>query len=321
MRTNLHSTLSFKDFLKLPNSKFQIICLVLIFFSCLPSLVLATTSDNLRTALKVTPVIIPLQLIPSQTISKDIVIENITSSPQPIRAVFSDFQTTGEDGGYEFQQTAKNPLLSWSTISPSELIIPAHSKAKVKLEIKTPNKIPVGGYFGMLFFEPVPQPQSDKNATQVVARIGVLLLGSVGVQDGRQLSIIDFKTPLLSNSGQEQALLRVKNLGLEYITAKPIITIKPMLGKARKTIWEDKVIFPGNVRRWEKGIQLPEWNIYHLELAVSMGEGKFVYDRKTIIVLPYIKVLALTSVLILVILIISKRRRLKKAISILIHNK
>jgi len=58
------------------------------------------------TAIKVTPVILPLQLRPSQTISKDIEIENMSSSPQPLRAVFSDFQTTGEDGGYEFQQTA-----------------------------------------------------------------------------------------------------------------------------------------------------------------------------------------------------------------------
>lgn len=84
----------------------------------------AADSSVPASALKVTPVIIPLQLSPNQNILKDIVIENISSVPQPLRAVFSDFQTTGEDGGYDIQSTARNPLLSWSTVTPHELLIP-----------------------------------------------------------------------------------------------------------------------------------------------------------------------------------------------------
>jgi len=296
----------------------KIFFIILFIFTVIPSGVSYAAES---TALKVTPVIIPLQLSPNQTISKDIVIENISSVPQPLRAVFSDFETTGEDGGYNIQETAKNPLLSWSSVSPRELLIPAHSKATVRLEIRTPNKIPVGGYFGMLFFEPVPEPSRIAQSTQVIARIGVLLLGSVGVQDKRQLSVLTFDPPFLNNSGDIKTILRVKNTGLEYITAKPILTVTPLFATSSKTIWEDKVVFPGNVRRWEKTIQLPNWNIYHLTMAVSKGNGKYITEERTVIVFPYLPILLILFVVVLLLLVIFKRKQIQKALKIVLFNK
>lgn len=281
----------------------------------------AADSSVPASALKVTPVIIPLQLSPNQNILKDIVIENISSVPQPLRAVFSDFQTTGEDGGYDIQSTARNPLLSWSTVTPHELLIPPHNKATVRLEIKTPQKIPVGGYFGMLFFEPVPEPSSMERATQVIARIGVLMLGSVGVQDTRQLAILTFTPHLLNNSGDIKMMLRVKNTGLEYVTAKPILTVTPLFTHSTKTIWEDKVIFPGNVRRWEKSLSLPSWNIYHLKMAVSMGNGNYVTEDRTVVVFPYLALVFIVVITAVLLLVTLKRKQLKKAIRIILFNK
>jgi len=170
----------------------------------------------------------------------------------------------------------------------------------------------------MVFLEPVPQPSAESQATQVVARIGVLLLGSVGIQDTHALDILTFDLPLISDSTDAiPVLLRIKNTGLEYLTAKPIITMHPIHGHDEKTIWEDKVVFPGNIRRWEKQEKVAGWNIYAIKTTVSIGNGKTISTERLLIVFPY-KIALLTIVaLILISFLYLKRKNVKKALQVI----
>lgn len=285
----------------------------------LPTTSLAKEIAAVPSTLKITPVIIPLQLLPSQTISIPIKVQNISSIPQPLRASFSDFDSTGEDGSYDFKQTSSNPLLAWSSISPQEIIIPAHQEETVTLTVKTPNRVPVGGYFGMLFFEPVPQAQVTKDATQIVPRIGVLLLGSVGIQDKIQTNIETFTLPELTDKSTYPSLLRIKNTGLQYTTVKPIITVTSLWENPKRITLEDKVVFPDKIRRWEEVIQSNHmWDISKVILAVSNGNGQITTKEQLVIVMPY-RVLLMNIVGFMVIVFVClKRKNIKKAFSILL---
>lgn len=284
----------------------------------------STTSAATPATLRVTPVIIPVSLTPNTTQTYQITLENLTSQPMPLRSNLSDFDTTGEDGDYSFQDSHANPLLAWTSVTPGELILPPHGRASVTVAIKTPGKIPVGGYFGMLFFEPV-FTSLDKNATKIIPRIGVLILGSVGVQNTTKepLSVETLNLPLITDRTEIPLLLRVKNTGFEYLTAKPIITYSGNSRDLTRTILEDKMIFPGKIRRWEQTLRLPtnsRFTLYSVKVSVSMGGGRVVDHYRTIIVFPY-KILILSIILLILIAgIVKKRTQLQKALDILLFN-
>ena len=62
--------------------------------------------------LRISPVIINVQLSPHKIYKNDITIENLTNAPMPLRATLNDFVTQGEEGGYVFTETMTNPLFS-----------------------------------------------------------------------------------------------------------------------------------------------------------------------------------------------------------------
>lgn len=273
-------------------------------------------------SLRVYPVVIDVPLLPGQPFQQTITLENLSDKPLPLRANLTDFQTEDEDGGYVFPDTHTNPLLSWTNVSPSELILPAHSKETVALTIATPKNVPIGGYYGMLFFEPV--GKSSAQTTQVIGRIGVLLLGSIGVPDPNTpaIQILTFDHPLFSQDKTLPFTLRVKDTALQHITAKPILTITPLFGTASKQYWEEKVVFPGKVRRWQSILSLPSTlGVYQLRLAVSSGNGQQVFNQSTVIVFPYLPFLAVILVVFIVWLSAKKRRQITRAFRVLVTNK
>jgi hypothetical protein len=272
----------------------------------------------------VSPVIINVPLSPGKTYKHELFVHNLTNQPLPIRANLSDFESTGEEGGYTFPDIKTNPLLSWITLSDHEMILSPQEKKKILLTITTPQSIPLGGYHGMLFFEPVLTTQQD--TTQVISRIGVLMLANVGVPDphAKKAEIVTFSPDLLHKESSIPLLLRVKNVSLHYFTAKPILTISPLfpLSPSHTTspiYLEEKIIFQGKIRRWEQALDTHVLtpNIYKAHMQVSTGNGQFVSTDKYFIVFPWDKALIVTTIIIVILILIRKRKRLKKALEAL----
>ena len=284
-------------------------------------------------SLRVSPVIINVALSPDKTYDHEITIENLTNAPMPLKASFNDFITSGEEGGYVFENTRTNPLLSWTKLNETEFILNPKEQKKLQLTIKTPKSISLGGYYGVLFFEPVVQ-NAVPNATRVSSKIGILMLANVGVPDpnSEKAEILTFSTDLLSQDGNVPLLLRVKNISLNFFTAKPILTLKPLIYNVipdligdpvngeKELSFEDKIIFPGQVRRWteESAIQGLSPNIYTAHMAVSTGDGQYVVMEKYFVVFPIMKALLIIGVLILVMFLIVRRKQLRQAVKELI---
>lgn len=284
-----------------------------------------TPPNEAAQVLRVSPIIINVPLSPGQVYPHEVTIENLTDNPLPLHASLSDFQTTGEEGGYIFAETHNNPLLSWITLSDTELILNPKEKKTIQATITTPQSIPLGGYYGMLFFEVIPLTEV-LGGTQVVPKIGVLLLANVGVPDpnAKNAEILTFTTGLFHDTTQLPLLLRVKNISLHYFTAKPILTISPLIpllqNKEDIHYLEEKIVFQGNVRRWEEALTLKDAspNIYKASLKVSTGNGQVVTEEKYFVIFPLMKAVVGIIILAVILFIIRKRKRLGKAIRALI---
>jgi len=272
--------------------------------------------------LSVSPIIINVPLSPGKTYNHEVTIQNMTDNALPLRASLNDFQTTGEEGGYVFAESKTNPLLSWITLGETEFILGPKEAKKVKLTITTPNKIPLGGYYGMLFFETLPQ-NTLTQTTHVLPKIGVLMLANVGVPDpnAKKAEILNFETGFLLEDNQIPLLLRVKNVSLHYFTAKPILTISPLLSLSQSPpiYLEEKIVFQGKIRRWEKFLTLSDAkpNIYKASLMLSTGNGQFITIERYFIVFPFMKVILGALLLLAILFIVRKRKRLKKALQAL----
>lgn len=299
--------------------KVQIILLIgiiVLLFS--PSISFAQTTPSL----KVTPVIIPLQLSPGKVQTHKIEIENLSTAALPLRAQFSDFEPASEDGGYILEQNSKTSLASWISLSEKEFILAPKEKKIIQLQIQTPATIPVGGYYSLLFFEPV-LPKVT-NATMVQSRIGILILGDIGIYDKKEQKA-DILTFSLGGIIHEQPtlplLLRVQNTNLHHVNAKPFLILKPLFGNEQEYALEEKYIFPGKVRRWHHELtaeNVQAIGIYQAMIKVSTGNGEQISAKTFFIIFPVSKTLLLLIILTTTLFFYKKRKQIRTAMRILV---
>jgi len=278
----------------------------------------ASKTDKASQILRITPIIINVPLSPGKTYRYPVTIQNASDTPLPLQTTLNDFLTTGEEGGYVFPESHSNPLLSWVSLSETEFILNPQETKTITLTINTPKTIPLGGYYGMLFFQPVLQDTSQ--VTHIVPKVGLLMLANVGVQDpkAKTADILTFSTGLLHEDNQVPFLLRVKNISLHFFTAKPILTISPLFPlhtQPPKPVYlQEKIIFQGKIRRWEQTLNIPEAvpNIYKLHLVLATGNGQDTVQDTYFIIFPFIKAGAILLLFITTVFFVTKRKQIKK---------
>jgi len=292
-----------------------------LFLFHLPTLALAKTPTA---SIRVSPVILTVPLSPGKTLTQEVTVENLTAKPMPLKATLNDFTSTGEEGGYMFEETKTSPLLAWTKLNETNFILTPKEKKKIMVTIKTPQRIPLGGYYGMLFLQPI--TTNDPTTTQIQSKVGILLLANIGVPDpkAKKAEVMTFTTDLLPINNTLPLLLRVKNISLHFFTAKPILTISPVLKLAQKEelpiYLEEKIIFQQKIRRWEQDLSLPNLkpNIYKAQMNVSTGNGQYVTAEKYFIIFPFAKAGITGLIFLFVLFLLIKRKRLKKTLQALL---
>ena len=286
----------------------------------------STSAQEKRVApmMRVSPVILNISLRPGKTYVFPITVDNLLDAPPPLQASLETFNTDDEDGGYSFAapDTSLSKLVKWSSIDESDFIINPHDRHVMNLTVTIPDRVPIGGYYAMLFFTPHEFSKS-KGQNQVGAKVGVLMLASVGIQDpfSARASILDFKpTSWVFNSAPLTFDFRLKNDSLTHFSAKPRLTITSLGGKSETYEVEEKFVFPGKVRHWNISLNEPLTivPIRKADLVVSTGNGAVVRKSVYIIYWPLAQIIGFSLVFVSVILGIKRRKRIVKAIRILI---
>ncbi len=284
-----------------------------------PILASAQEKPNVKQMIRVSPVILKVKLEPGTVQNYQVKIENLLDAPLPIRASVEGFDSSDEEGGYSLisDPVSVSPLTRWITIAEPEAIIPGRTEKEFNLEITVPNKVPLGGYYAMIFFTPI------FPGVPVSSKIGVLALANIGVQDQKnQADIVTFNfDKALYEKGSIQTTIRVKNTSLNYFTAKPTLTLKPLFGESKTVELEEKTILPGKIRRWQRNLDMGNLygGIYTAELKVSLENGDYIYSTTHFIGFPATKTLvAIIGILVLVYALLN-RKRVSKALKILIR--
>jgi len=280
--------------------------------------------------IRVSPVILKIKLEPGTTQNYQIKVENLLDKPMPLKVTTEGFDASDEEYGVTIaQQTTSSPLIGWIRIDKKDAILPAKTSRIFNIKITVPNKVPIGGYYAMIFFTPIfpasnaASAKSDSaSPSSVGAKIGVLALANIGVKEQKnRADIVTFNfDKTLYEKGPIQTTIRVKNTSLNYFTAKPTLRIKPLFGIEKTFELEEKTILPGKIRRWQRQFDLGNLygGIYTAKLAVSLENGDYIYSTAHFIGFPVKKAfLAIIGITVLVYVLLN-RKGVLKALKILI---
>ena len=233
-----------------------------------------------------------------------------------MRVAVEGFDASDEEGGIRTSNQEVSPLANWIKLNTSDVIIPAKNTYDFEAEILVPKKVPIGGYFAMIFFSPVVPSKT------VAAKVGVVMLANIGVafdqKNNGEIVKFSFDKKLYQQS-PVSAIIRVKNTSLNYFTAKPFLSIKPLFGNSQIFELEEKTILPGKTRRWEKVYSLR--NLYHglykADLAVSLEKGDFIYSQTYFFGFPLYSAAAAILTIGIIIYGLVFRKRVAKALRLL----
>jgi hypothetical protein len=294
--------------------KLSIIVLCLISARLSPGRVFAQT--NTSQILRISPIVLKVLLDPGTTQTQTITVENLLDTPLPIRISVEGFDAPGEEGGIQTSSQAA-PLTSWISLDTSEALVPAKRTRAFEARVVVPATVPIGGYGAMIFFSPVLPGKT------VAAKIGVVVLANVGVAFDKKNTgdITEFRfDKQLYQEGPVKATIRVKNTSLNYFTAKPSLTIKPLFGEEKIFELEEKTILPGKTRRWQKPLDVGNLRgvIYQAHLRVSLEQGDSVSAAQTFYGLPFTKIMLSALAVAITLYGIVFRGRAIKALRLLI---
>jgi hypothetical protein len=293
----------------------SILALIILSF---PVSVNAQEKPTVKQMIRVSPVILKIKLEPGTTQNYQIKVENLLDTPIPLKATVEGFDASDEEYGVTIaEQTLSSPLMNWISIDEKDAILPAKTARDFNIKIAVPDKVPIGGYYAMIFFTPI------FPGVPVGSKIGVLALANIGVQEQKnqaEIATFNFDNALYEK-GPIQTTIRVKNTSLNYFTAKPTLTIKPLFGQDLTFELEEKTILPGKIRRWQKTFDLSNLygGIYTAKLAVSLENGDYIYSTIHFIGFPVKKLGAVLLFLIVSSYLLIHRKRVKKALQLLVR--
>lgn len=272
--------------------------------------------ENSATSLSIHPSIINLFLSPGTTSSTSLSIKNNGDLPLPVRIRFEPLLLENSK--------PLQSIGSWISISNSSLLITAKKEVTVDIKITLPKTIPFGGYYGVLYVEPFYSSSQSKIGSLVLTKMGVLILGSVGVQDV-PLNSIELQKPTLNTFVSETStlnlLFNVKNNALNHISAKPYLKIHPLFGKTEIIELDERLVFPGTERGWETPftVKNPTHFYYSADLFVGIGNGLAQRKSFAFVIFPLQQSIVVVLLIAIMISIYRKRKQIKNAFKIILR--
>jgi len=290
---------------------------ILLSVLCLLYSVICTPSFASAESIQVSPVIEELSIKPGKTTTYPLVIANNSDQPIGIHADVTNFEAS----------SYSSPLISWTSVSPSNIIIPSNEKKSITVTILPPANIKKGGYYAGIFLTPFVDKEKVPNAPVILTRIGTLILAQYGETDYTnlkekvQIKNFSFNKLIYENSPFDFHFT-VTNNYFTHFNAKPFVTVTTLFGKSEMLAISDKSILPGKSKTWNESITSKLFSpFYKVHLVVSVGAGNFITSDTYLIEFPGLHIILIIFLLLLLGIIATYHKRLRKAIFILLTGK
>lgn len=259
---------------------------------------------------------------PGDVITEKLRVRNDSDREVTYQTASEDFTASGDQGEINLIEDPDAPrtnfsLTKWLTVEPSRFSVPAKQEKVINITIRIPKNGEPGGHYAAIQVRLAGQPtMGSGSGASVESRLNSLILLRVSGNLEEKLKLESFKSedPFYQN-GPVNFILRTKNEGNVHLAPNGTITITntfnrkvkeiplrlanvlPNSSRSIKTAWEDKNM----VGR------------YTATLVASYGQNKApLTSSTTFYVIPLSLVWITLGVIILIIFLITKRKRIKK---------
>ncbi len=276
--------------------------------------VLAADSSFVNSTIRVSPILLRIQLEPGSKRIYPITVDNLSNAPMPIHAVVEGFDPSDEVNGYTPNPPSEiSPLARWMSIDEPDAIIPSRDSHEFLVKVNVPGTVALGGYYAIIYFTPL-----YPNGT-IGSKIGVVSLANIGVQDSltNKAHITDFHfEKLFYEHGPITSTVRITNDSLHFFSTKPTLTIAPILGKPDTVELDEKTILPGKARTWKSvfTIQNSKWGIYRATLRARLEHGEEISKTIPLVLLPYTLIGSILGGVIILLLLNSRKKNFRRAL-------
>ena len=260
---------------------------------------------------------------PSDRVADSVKVVNNGNADATYHVVVEDFSASGDQGFVSLQSNKAAPttnfsLANWISVEPSEFTIPAGGTQVVQFTISVPAKAEAGGHYASVLVENGASTATSGGAA-VVNSIGSLILLQVSGNITEKLSVTSFNAEnSYSQYGPVNLDLLETNTGNVHSATAGTVVITNIFGKKVAEI----PITPENVLPGSSRQVVVTWNTknlvgrYTATLVGTYGQShQTISASTTFIVFPLTIVYILIGIIVVIFLLITQRRRLKKLIN------
>jgi len=213
----------------------------------------ASGTAGAQVSLAVSPVRVELAVVPGQTKTDILTVQNLGEKPQHVRVSVADWYLT-KDGTPVFVKAGKAPEFSmseWVEVNPTELQIGPQGSQVLRYTVTVPAGVAAAGYRSAILVETVPEMVAGQtaNVTYLNARIGVVLYNRVGTLPIMAEITDQQVVPDPANSGRLAVRLTLKNGGTSHYRFRGQSLVQDAEGKTVQTLTvSDAVVLPQSER-------------------------------------------------------------------------
>jgi len=276
--------------------------------------------------LSISPPTFEISANPGDTLTNTIRVTNLNESSVLVSVDRRNFTAVGEEGsiGLTEEETSFS-LASWISVEPESVRIPGRDSHTFIFTIAIPANAEPGGHFGSVVFK-TGGAQPGQTGAALSQEVGALVLLRVAGQAEESASLASFSsTKNLWEYGPVDLELRVKNEGNVHVRPTGTIIVTNIWGRQVAEIeLEPRNVLPGAIRRslttWEEKNLIGK---YTATVYLTYGnQGKTLTASTAFWAFPYrVGGLVLAGLLVLMILLYRGRKRVKKALRILLAGK
>jgi hypothetical protein len=272
-------------------SGFSIIAVIIGLLAITHQVSAASTTAGSGEALEIGPPVLNLTADPGQTITADISIRDVSSTPLLVKGVINDFVAGDENGTpkilLDSDETSAYSIKNW--IAPiSSLTLTPHQIITLPVKIVVPANASPGGHYGVIRFTGTP-PSLSGSGVALSASLGALILMRINGDITEHISVAEFSANTGGSSSTffEAApitfVARLDNTGNIHEQPAGLITITDMFGKNVDTLSINQPphdILPSSIRKFTAPLDSTSignkilFGRYHAQLSVTYGTGQ-----------------------------------------------
>ena len=240
----------------------------------------------------ISPAVIEEELENGETKDYQIDIYNLTEIPQAVKVYVNDFTAENYSGAMKIirSESANYSISKWVDLSRSNLLLEPGQKETLDFRLSVPKNAEPGGYYGVIFFEPLDSAAFDDDSSLgVVGRMGALLEITVGgeiVEAGQVMGATtnkdctgvgcSFTAPGFLEYGPVSFTFDFENTGNVHVGVSGKIEIYNIFRqKIAEIPIEEKTVLPGTIRTFEaKWMRELLTGRYRAKLILNYGSEK-----------------------------------------------